>query len=231
MKHRFNEFPVGLSVEPLSLLAYQTTPDDSQATLLLIDQLHAILRQSLAILTKRQQEIMALYFFESKTQQEISNLLGIDQTTVHYHIFGKKRPSKSTNNEREIAGGAVKRLREHLESNTHWSQLMSEIKKSRGASHQEEAPIKPDLFLVQDPKQVLKEKIAQYTANMKDQDFAIRMFCLALWSISNDANQVFIDDAMRVLGRGITDHGVSRARALGYIMFDGQNITLTREHF
>lgn len=232
MKHNINEFPVGLNVEPLSLLAYQTTPDDSQATLELIDQLHALLRQSLSILTKRQQQVMELYFFQSKTQQETADMLGIDQSTVHNHIFGKNRPNKSSGVQQvNPAGGAVKRLREHLESLPEWRQLMTEIKKSRSSDKKEDLPIHPELFLVKNPKEIVRSKIAQYTANQKDQDFAVRMFCLALWAISNDANQVFIDDAIRVLGRGITDQGVTRARALGYLMFDGRTITLTRENF
>ncbi len=61
-----------------------------------------------AKLTPRQRQIVELYYYEGKTQQEISAILGISQQVVSKHLFGALR------NGRKI-GGAVNRLRKSCE--------------------------------------------------------------------------------------------------------------------
>jgi predicted DNA-binding protein YlxM (UPF0122 family) len=54
-------------------------------------------------LTKKQFESMILYFKFGKTQQEISEILGISRRVVSQHLFGITRNGKSV-------GGAVKKI-------------------------------------------------------------------------------------------------------------------------
>ena len=55
-------------------------------------------------LTKRQREILTLYFFEGKTQEEIAADLSLTQSTVSRHLFGTVRNGKKV-------GGAIPKLR------------------------------------------------------------------------------------------------------------------------
>jgi len=55
-------------------------------------------------LTRRQQEIVHLYFFERKTVYEIADCLGIAAPSVSQHLFGKKRGGQRI-------GGAIAKLR------------------------------------------------------------------------------------------------------------------------
>ena len=55
-------------------------------------------------LTDKQREIVELYFFRNKTQEEIAEILGISQQVVSKHLFGAIR------NGRRV-GGAVRKLR------------------------------------------------------------------------------------------------------------------------
>jgi DNA-directed RNA polymerase specialized sigma24 family protein len=55
-------------------------------------------------LTQRQQEIVALYFFDGRTQVEIAAELGISQQTVSRQLFGVLRNGQRV-------GGAIRRLR------------------------------------------------------------------------------------------------------------------------
>ena len=54
-------------------------------------------------LTKKQLEATVLYFKFGKTQQEISEILGISRRVVSQHLFGITRNGKSV-------GGAVKKI-------------------------------------------------------------------------------------------------------------------------
>ncbi|MCZ6635351.1 MAG: sigma factor-like helix-turn-helix DNA-binding protein [bacterium] len=54
-------------------------------------------------LTQKQLEAMVLYFKWGKTQQEISEIMGISRRVVSQHLFGITRRGKSV-------GGAVKKL-------------------------------------------------------------------------------------------------------------------------
>ena len=74
----------------------------------LIAELMPVIRQFMAqILTARQCEIVELYFFQSKTECEIGDLLGISTVTVSQHLFGKTRHGK-------LIGGAIPKLRKKL---------------------------------------------------------------------------------------------------------------------
>lgn len=71
-------------------------------------ELMPLIRRLIAeVLTERQREIVQLYFFEQKTQQEVAKLLGISVSSVSQHLFGKRRANK-------VVGGAIPRLRREL---------------------------------------------------------------------------------------------------------------------
>ncbi len=55
-------------------------------------------------LTLLQRRCVQFYFFEEKTQEEISRILGISRRVVSQHLFGVKR------NGRQI-GGAINKIR------------------------------------------------------------------------------------------------------------------------
>jgi DNA-directed RNA polymerase specialized sigma24 family protein len=55
-------------------------------------------------LTVRQREIVELYFFAGRTQQEIAAQLGISQQAVSRQLFGVVRDGRRV-------GGAINRLR------------------------------------------------------------------------------------------------------------------------
>jgi len=55
-------------------------------------------------LTQRQREIVLLYFFYGKTQEEIAVILDLTQSTVSRHLFGTKRGGRKV-------GGAIPKLR------------------------------------------------------------------------------------------------------------------------
>jgi RNA polymerase sigma factor (sigma-70 family) len=59
-------------------------------------------------LTKHQQHILDLYFYQNKTQQEIANILGISQQVVSKHLFGVMRKGKRV-------GGAIVKLKKICE--------------------------------------------------------------------------------------------------------------------
>ncbi len=59
------------------------------------------------VLTKRQRDVVRLYFFEQKTQYEVAELLGISVSSVSQHLFGKRRGGT-------VVGGAILRLRKEL---------------------------------------------------------------------------------------------------------------------
>ncbi len=55
-------------------------------------------------LTRRQREIIRLYYFYGKTQEEIAAILSLSQSTVSRHLFGTTRAGKKV-------GGALSKLR------------------------------------------------------------------------------------------------------------------------
>jgi DNA-binding transcriptional regulator LsrR (DeoR family) len=59
-------------------------------------------------LTARQQEIVRLYYFCGKTQEEIADELTLTQSTVSRHLFGTVRKGKKI-------GGAVPKLRKAMD--------------------------------------------------------------------------------------------------------------------
>jgi DNA-directed RNA polymerase specialized sigma24 family protein len=61
-----------------------------------------------ARLTPRQREILGLYYFEGRTQEEIAEQLRLTQSTVSRHLFGTVRDGKKV-------GGAIPKLRKVLE--------------------------------------------------------------------------------------------------------------------
>lgn len=59
-------------------------------------------------LTRRQREILRLYYFEGKTQEDIALMLNLTQSTVSRHLFGTVRNGKRI-------GGALPKLRKAIE--------------------------------------------------------------------------------------------------------------------
>lgn len=59
-------------------------------------------------LTERQRQVVQLYFFHGKTQEDIATILDLTQSTVSRHLFGTVRQGKKV-------GGAIPKLRKVLE--------------------------------------------------------------------------------------------------------------------
>ena len=59
-------------------------------------------------LTTKQRQIVEMYFYQHKTQQEIAEALGINQQVVSKHLFGALREGRKV-------GGAIKKLRKLCE--------------------------------------------------------------------------------------------------------------------
>jgi predicted DNA-binding protein YlxM (UPF0122 family) len=55
-------------------------------------------------LTRRQQEVVKLYYFYDKTQEDIAVILDLSQSTVSRHLFGTVRHGKKV-------GGAIPKLK------------------------------------------------------------------------------------------------------------------------
>lgn len=62
-------------------------------------------------LTARQQEVLRLYYFENKTQEQIAAELNLTQSTVSRHLFGTMRGGKRI-------GGALAKLRKLMDTQT-----------------------------------------------------------------------------------------------------------------
>ena len=95
-------------VEPDFLEQLLISPEDEQESLEkeqlkdeAIDQIKELIRIRL---TTRQRQIVEMYFYENKTQQEIAETLGINQQVVSKHLFGVLRDGRQV-------GGAVRKLR------------------------------------------------------------------------------------------------------------------------
>lgn len=59
-------------------------------------------------LTERQREVIWLYYFHGKTQEDIAAILNLTQSTVSRHLFGTTRDGKKV-------GGALQKLRKVIE--------------------------------------------------------------------------------------------------------------------
>ena len=59
-------------------------------------------------LTRRQKEVLRLYYMYGKTQEDIATILDLTQSTVSRHLFGTVRQGKKV-------GGAIPKLRKILE--------------------------------------------------------------------------------------------------------------------
>jgi len=59
-------------------------------------------------LTKRQSEVVKLYYLHNKTQEDIAAILNLSQSTVSRHLFGTVRRGKKV-------GGAIPKLRKAIE--------------------------------------------------------------------------------------------------------------------
>lgn len=88
------------------------TPEDEQAAQdkacikqEALEQIRVLIRTRL---TPKQQQIVELYFYQDKTQQEIAQAMGLSQQVVSKHLFGVLR------NGRRV-GGAMAKLRKSAE--------------------------------------------------------------------------------------------------------------------
>ena len=61
-----------------------------------------------AALTRRQWEVVRLYYHYGKTQEDIAEILNLTQSTVSRHLFGTVRGGKKV-------GGAIPKLRKAVE--------------------------------------------------------------------------------------------------------------------
>jgi predicted transcriptional regulator len=59
-------------------------------------------------LTQRQKEVVKLYYFHGKTQEDIAVILQLTQSTVSRHLFGTVRGGKKV-------GGAIPKLRKLID--------------------------------------------------------------------------------------------------------------------
>ena len=59
-------------------------------------------------LTRRQQEVVKLYYVHGKTQEDIAVILDLAQSTVSRHLFGTVRQGKKV-------GGAIPKLRKLID--------------------------------------------------------------------------------------------------------------------
>lgn len=59
-------------------------------------------------LTQRQREVVRLYYYHGKSQQDIAVILNLSQSTVSRHLFGTVRDGKKV-------GGAIPKLQKVIE--------------------------------------------------------------------------------------------------------------------
>ena len=60
-------------------------------------------------LTPRQREVLQLYYFHGKTQEDIAAILNLTQSTVSRHLFGTMRRGRKV-------GGAIPKLKRIIEN-------------------------------------------------------------------------------------------------------------------
>ena len=83
----------------------QTDVEKAQLKQDAIEQIHDLIQSRL---TSKQQEIVQMYFYEDKTQEEIAHELGISQQVVSKQLFGVLREGRRV-------GGAMQKLRKICE--------------------------------------------------------------------------------------------------------------------
>lgn len=80
-------------------------------------------------LTRRQRQILTLYYFQGKTQEDIAALLELTQSTVSRHLFGTVRDGKKV-------GGAIPKLRKVIDraNNPKIAQALGELQRRMAAA-------------------------------------------------------------------------------------------------
>lgn len=78
-------------------------------------------------LTKKQQEIIKLTFLEGKTQNEISSILGKNQSTVSKALQG----NIDYRNKRRRYGGAIKKIRKLCENSQKIKDILDKMKEKQ----------------------------------------------------------------------------------------------------
>lgn len=106
------EFLESALVEPDFLEQLLISPEDEQLNAdkerlkqEAVEQIRELIQTRL---TPRQCQIIELYFYEGKTQQEIAEMLGINQQVVSKHLFGVLRGGRQV-------GGAMRKLQKLCE--------------------------------------------------------------------------------------------------------------------
>ena len=93
---------------PTSRALWHETQDDRErryAFQEFFDEVRPVIRRLLdAKLTRRQREVVKLYYIHGKTQEDIAEILDLTQSTVSRHLFGTMRRGKKV-------GGAIPKLR------------------------------------------------------------------------------------------------------------------------
>ena len=108
---RFWELPFdpgGLDALPELLPDDEETPRAPAALRARQEALAAIADLVRTALTDRQRELVRLYFYEERSQSEISAMLGVSQQAISRQLFGVLREGRRV-------GGAVARLRKLAE--------------------------------------------------------------------------------------------------------------------
>jgi RNA polymerase sigma factor (sigma-70 family) len=120
---RYNPTFWEVSVDPVILEAVLIQPDFLEQLLITpedeqIEQAKAAQKQAAIALireliqmhlTPRQAQIVQMYFYDNRTQEEIATELGINQQVVSKHLFGVLRDGRKV-------GGALKKLRKLCEA-------------------------------------------------------------------------------------------------------------------
>ncbi len=92
-------------------LWYETQEDRSRRYAFrdFFDEVSPVVRGLMgANLTRRQQEVVQLYYVHGKTQEDIATILELTQSTVSRHLFGTMRRGKKV-------GGAIPKLRKVID--------------------------------------------------------------------------------------------------------------------
>lgn len=85
-------------------------------------------------LTKKQQEIIKLTYIEGRTQNEISSLLGKNQSTVSKALQG----NIDYRNKRRRYGGAIKKIRKLCASSQKIKDILGKMKEKQEESKEQE---------------------------------------------------------------------------------------------
>ncbi len=84
---------------------YNSNPDQMRQREELVKKLIELIKvEVMPELTERQRQITQLYFESQLNEDEIAEILGISQSTVSQHLFGKKRNGTKV-------GGSIRKIR------------------------------------------------------------------------------------------------------------------------